>query len=161
MVQNECVFGSHLFPVKRAVVVVGESGSENACARYVLRSIVLVNVPKDERPHASLQSRVVHRAPPSPQHDHAAGQYHTFVGPAPGIDLGVIIDLILVAQVVIGAGELVWHMWSIALGWRRLERSPGSARLWWHAVRLSQRVKVFHHRDPVPAWNVLLRRQGV
>ncbi|KAF6238751.1 hypothetical protein HO173_003258 [Letharia columbiana] len=59
---------------------------------------ILVHIPEDERPHASLQPGVIHRAPPSPQHNHANGQNHTFISPASSIDLGIIIDLMHITE---------------------------------------------------------------
>ena len=73
---------------------------------------ILIDVPEDERPHASLLPRIIHRAPPSPQHDHATRQDHTFICPAPNIDFGIVIHLVRVTKVVVAEssqGVEVFH----------------------------------------------------
>ena len=75
----------------RTIVEVVVSNSVEVGVKLFSLALLCGDVPKDKRPHAMPLLRIIHGAPPPPQHNHPPRQDHTLVGPAPIIDVHVII----------------------------------------------------------------------
>lgn len=113
---------------------------------------LILDIPEDERPSTRLLPPFIHRTPPPPQHDHPAGQHHTLVRPAPAPDIDAVV-LVLLA-VIRDPGLVVDG--AVDIRGRGLGRAGGGG-LRGAVVG----VEVFHHGDALPAWDVLLRGEGV